>query len=266
MSENSVKISRESISHLSESDFKRVCEIIEELQLSEIPDKGKVKTLIEQSQKDYDYYNAMQLALKLALNGSYGAFIEKSFACYNADIANSITAMGRTIIKYCHQVSSDYWQNKWHLDYELHEKLGIDSSKVKPIVDGEEITAYGDTDSILGDSKIISESYGEVTIASYFDMIAKAEGVHGTMSGHNYVTPLDRAYSFDPITGEPTMTRVNRVIRREVNKQLYRITTVDGESIVVTEDHSCVVWREGVMMVVKPAQILDSDDVLILVR
>ena len=33
--------------------------------------------------KEVDYYNALQLALKLVLNGSYGAFATSYFILYN---------------------------------------------------------------------------------------------------------------------------------------------------------------------------------------
>jgi hypothetical protein len=36
-----------------------------------------------QLKRDVDYYNALQLALKLVLNGSYGAFAANYFVLFN---------------------------------------------------------------------------------------------------------------------------------------------------------------------------------------
>jgi hypothetical protein len=46
-------------------------------------------------------------------------------------------------------VNEKYWYDQWHLDYELHSKLGI--KNVTPISkkDGEEVSIYADTDSLF---------------------------------------------------------------------------------------------------------------------
>lgn len=71
------------------------------------------------------YYNALQMALKLVLNGSYGAFANAFFVCSNKDIAGAITAMGRELIQYMDTCNEEYWYDLWHLDAELHERLGV---------------------------------------------------------------------------------------------------------------------------------------------
>jgi DNA polymerase elongation subunit (family B) len=80
---------------------------------------------LELALKEYNYNNAMQLAYKLILNGSYGAFANPYFACTNMAIAGGITSMGRHIIQYMDICNEKYWYEKFHLDYELHEILGV---------------------------------------------------------------------------------------------------------------------------------------------
>lgn len=44
-------------------------------------------------------------------------------------------------------VNEDYWYNQWHLDFELHEKLGI--KNVTQIDKSEHVSIYADTDSLF---------------------------------------------------------------------------------------------------------------------
>jgi hypothetical protein len=80
-----------------------------------------------------NFHNSKQMGLKLILNGIYGAFGNKFFVCSDVSIAESITIMGQELIKYMDKLNEDYFYDIWHLDYELHEKLGI--SNVKKIDD-----------------------------------------------------------------------------------------------------------------------------------
>lgn len=105
--------------------------------------KIKASTL----KKEVDYYNAFQLALKLVLNGSYGAFATPYFILYNNHVAGTITAQGRELTQTMDKCNQDYWYNQWHLDYDLHKKLNIDNVTI--IKENEPVSIYGDTDSIF---------------------------------------------------------------------------------------------------------------------
>lgn len=87
---------------------------------------NELKILIDNKKKERDYNKAMQLALKLVINGTYGAFANKYFVCSNADIANAITAHGRDINQFMLENIENHFYNKWHLDKRMHEKLGVE--------------------------------------------------------------------------------------------------------------------------------------------
>lgn len=87
---------------------------------------NELKDLIDNKKKERDYAKAMQLALKLTLNGTYGAFANKYFVCSNGDIANSITAHGRDINQFMMEKIEKYFYNEWHLDKSIHNNLGIE--------------------------------------------------------------------------------------------------------------------------------------------
>lgn len=91
--------------------------------------KQKIKDLenkISKKKAEKDYYKAMQLALKLVINGTYGAFANQHFVASNADIANAITAHGRDVNQHCMYNIEDHFYNKWHLNKEMHRKLGME--------------------------------------------------------------------------------------------------------------------------------------------
>ena len=53
-------------------------------------------------------------------------------------------------------------------------------------------------------------------------------------------------------------------MRNKVYKPKWRLKTKDGKEIVVTNDHSMIVFRDGEKLEVKPYEILPSDKVLII--
>jgi len=142
---------------------------------------------IKYCNKKYQYFNAMQNAMKLCLNSVYGAFGNEFFVCSTIDIAGGVTIMGRDVIKYMDNINENYWYNYWHEDFELHKHLGItvpvtkmDDSwlhrESKTLHDGEvtqqemedgiyqrkeTVSAYADTDSLFVCFQYIIDNYCE---------------------------------------------------------------------------------------------------------
>jgi DNA polymerase elongation subunit (family B) len=107
----------------------------------------ELKIKANEIKKSADYYNALQLALKLVLNGSYGAFAAAYFVLFNNHVASSITAQGRDLTQTMNRVNEDYWYNHWHLDTELHRKISI--KNVRQITEKKHVSIYADTDSLF---------------------------------------------------------------------------------------------------------------------
>ena len=72
----------------------------------------ELKLKANELKREADYYNALQNALKLILNGSYGAFATPYFILFNNSVASSITAQGRDLTKTMDRVNEDYWYNQ----------------------------------------------------------------------------------------------------------------------------------------------------------
>jgi hypothetical protein len=116
------------------------------------------KAQIEEAKKESDKFNSMQLALKLILNGSYGAFANKHFVCFCNGVASTITAHGRDLIKVMDRAGNHYFKNKWHLDHEVHKLLGV--NHVEKLSKDAEYCVYVDTDSNFFTLKPAMESCG----------------------------------------------------------------------------------------------------------
>lgn len=108
---------------------------------------ASVKSKIAKLKQEVDYFNSLQLALKLVLNGSYGAFATQYFILFNNQVAGTITAEGRELTKTMDRDNEDYWYNQWHLDTDLHKEMFI--KDVYQISEGTTVSVYGDTDSLF---------------------------------------------------------------------------------------------------------------------
>lgn len=104
-----------------------------------------------------DYKNEEQ-GIKLTLNSIYGALGNAYFALFNPEVAESVTLQGQDLIKFAAKVINKYFHEHWHLDKEIHEKLG--ARNVRPIT--EDMVIYIDTDSNY-------VNFGNVTNSCEFD-------------------------------------------------------------------------------------------------
>lgn len=98
---------------------------------------------LEQQIKSLDL---KQNAIKILINSFYGAFGNRYFYFHNNEIAQSITLQGQDLIKFSIRAVNHYFTQKWHLDTDLHEKLGISGMQINKVE--REAAVYTDTDSV----------------------------------------------------------------------------------------------------------------------
>ena len=98
--------------------------------------------LKEYQKKSSDFYNTEQ-GIKLTLNSIYGATGNQYFALFNTDVAESVTLQGQDIWKFAEKIINRYFNDMWHLDTELHEKMGVRNVRKITL----DFIIYGDTDS-----------------------------------------------------------------------------------------------------------------------
>jgi hypothetical protein len=314
-----------------------------------------LRNKVTQKKAEYDYNKAMQLALKLVLNGTYGAFANKYFVLSNSKIANAITVMGRNVIQYMLEKIEDYFYNNWHKDEKIHQLLGLEYlvrnkndnnyyflnrnyeaidrpfsqlntgdinndilksrniplSRLKKIDEYEKndwvilyeyhiwdfdsvkaldenpdwemidekrrsnpdevfrsykgdnpILIYGDTDS-CDKNTIIRTNKGEITIENFYNENIKNGSAGNTLKGHESVNTDDKILNYDDKKGL-YYAPVKRIIRHKVSKPKWRLKTKSGKEILVTNDHSMIVFRNGKKLEIKPSNILKTDKILVI--
>jgi len=55
---------------------------------------------------------------------------------------------------------------------------------------------------------------------------------------------------------------IKRIIRHKVSKPKWKLRTKSGKEIIVTNDHSMIVFRNAKKLEVKPSEILKTDKIL----
>ena len=155
-------------------------------------------------------------------------------------------------------VNERYWYEQWHLDYELHSRLGI--KNVTKINKDEPTSIYADTDSV--DSKSIVRTEKSIfTIEDWYNSNIKNGSAGITLNGHESVLTDDKILNYHPEKGI-YYSNVKRIIRHKVSKDKWRLKTKSGKEVIVTNDHSMIVFRNGEKIEVKPSEILKTDKII----
>lgn len=295
---------------------------------------------------DHDFFKAMNLALKLVLNGSYGAFCHPAFSVSNTNIANSITASAREVIIFMLDHIEEYFYNHWHEDKSTHNILGsnyiskgedgkyyyhrpdgklvdkfgrdkeedifktyhleqkdiVENDKKEFILDKkyevikkifiwdfsdvralsheylippdtksnvwdetrgvfkEPIIIYGDTDSVISSTSISYEN-GKSSIEELYNKNIENGSAGETSNGHESVNCKEKVLNYDKEKGL-YYAPVKRIIRHKVTKPKWCLKTKSGKEIIVTNDHSMIVFRDRKQIEIKPCNILNTDKIL----
>lgn len=120
-----------------------------------------------------------------------------------------------------------------------------------------DVTLLSDTDSVVG-STMIRTPEGAKTIEDLFneslEIVLDSRGREFGSSDNRFALGYD---------GNSAMMPIRHVYRHKTKKKLYKITTETGRSITITEDHSLMIRRDGVLMEVKPTDVNTDTDVCI---
>lgn len=104
----------------------------------------ELKAEIKRLQDLKEEYNGLQHSIKIFINSVYGACASIYFTGYNVYVAEAVTLQGQDLIHFANDIIDDYFLNKWHLDTELHKKLGL--THVNKVL-AKTVVVYNDTDS-----------------------------------------------------------------------------------------------------------------------
>lgn len=176
--------------------------------------------------------NIEQNALKIMINGLYGALGNPNFILFNEDIANAITGNSRFYVQL------------------FSKNIEIESGSK---------CIYNDTDSVDGDSAI--NINGEnIKISDFYDSVQTQE--NETSSGKfckEVKSCLTPAVSSDFKIGQKP---VKYVMKHKVKKRMFKIKS-RGKEVVITEDHSIMVNRGGSLIDVKASEMVCGDEIIL---
>jgi len=217
----------------------------------------ELKIEIQRLEGIKDEYNGLQHSIKIFINSVYGACASIYFVGYNVHVAEAVTLQGQDLIFYANNTLDDYFLNKWHLDKKLHEALGL--THVNKIL-AKTIVIYNDTDSCSSDT-IIQTPTQKMTIEEFYNNNSKKSPTKITLKGHESIKTLQKILNWsekDYLYYVP----VKRIIRHKVKKPKWILKTKSGKKILVTDNHSMIIFRDGVKKEIKPSEILKTDKIL----
>lgn len=184
------------------------------------------------------FWNMRQQARKILLNSLYGALLNEACKFYDHRMGQSVTLTGRSIAR--------------HMNAHVNKFFTGDATHTGACI------AYVDTDSTFSCARITT-SIGDFTIEDLFN-----RGTIHWRNGEKEYSVDDRILvrTYDPKTGQAVMRPMNYVYRHKVTKKRWKITDQLGNEILVTEDHSIMIERNGTFMSVPPRDILSTDIVI----
>ena len=243
----------------------------------------ELKAMIPVIKNEIVYLDSNQLAMKYLMNSMYGGASHVNFYWYNMNIANDITGEARNLIHRMEHHIPDFIAKNWTTLYDVHKQLGIevDQEKAKEVlknayfvpkeVDPDTYNApsfvlpvYGDTDSVNSLTIIKLQRENEqkqMTIEEWFEDNLD-DIVLRTPNGSELIPTTDKVLNYSD-NGKLEYHPVSYIMRHKVTKPKWRLKTKTGKEIIVTADHSMIVFRNGKKITVKPNEILPTDRILV---
>ena len=192
-----------------------------------------------ETEAEREYWDKRQLVKKINLNSLYGAILNAGCRFFDKRIGQSTTLTGRSIAK--------------HMDAYTNECITGEYDHV-----GEAII-YGD--SVTGDTLIRISDGSSVTIEKLFEQIP-----YKVVQDENkeYAIPTSEYDSYEVLgynsfNDQALWRKISYVMRHKTTKKKYKITSETGKEIIVTEDHSLIVDRDGFTIEVKPTELQETD-------
>ena len=250
---------------LSDMGYNITCTAdLEQIDLIELA--PKLRTEIE-------FYVSYEQAMKLLGNSMYGGSSHVRFFWFNMSLANDITGEARNVIKLMEEHIPEYIKTNWPYMTDVHKELGITvnpDKAYKMLADNGQKSfvdvIYGDTDSVFSNTliniQLKDNTTKTVTIETLYNEYGLADAGK-TLVGHESVKTDVKILNWDENNklyyGKPM-----RIIRHKVTKPKWKLKTKSGKEIIVTNDHSMIVFRNGKKIEIKPYNILPSDKVLVI--
>jgi intein/homing endonuclease len=232
----------------------------------------ELKTLKEEITNKRQELLLLEMAQKTLGNAAYGASASPWFYFFNVDLAADITGECRHLTKYMWDrfekwFHEDIWERK-----DLWEKFNfaLDESK-HDWYRQQHVSVYSDTDSSKSDSLLLIKDNknieSKITIEDFFNKHFEKNGLADITTNNQEIVKCsddtvlnwtdDKKLYYAP---------VKYIMRHKVTKSKFRIKSKSGKEVIVTGDHSCIVFRDGKQMEIKAKDINPKTDKILVIH
>lgn len=211
---------------------------------------SEVYAQIVAKKKTAELYDSQQHTMKIFLNSTYGALLNQWFLYSDPRLGASTTGSGRQITTH---MTEEISYISTGVRYPLIKTTHVEKGETHHIYTTDSpVTIYGDTDSVAGDS-VLRTNRGNMSIEQLFSSadIIRTVG----KKRHAFFDQAVECLTFDPVSREAVFKRVREVYAHKTTKRKFRLTDAMGNVLYVTADHSCMVYRNGELIEVKPENI-----------
>lgn len=234
-------------------------------------DLEQLKRFKDEVESKRQEYFLLEIAQKQLGNAAYGAAASPYFYFFSVDLAADITSECRNLTKTMWAKNEEWfheeiWKRKdlWkQFDFALDESKH-DWYRKQPV------SIYSDTDSCFSKSIINYNKYNNqksAYIENIFNDELKENGLYDvTINGQEIVKCKDlKVLNWSEDKGL-NYVPVNYIMRHKVTKPKYKIKTKSGKEVIVTGDHSCIVFRDGKKLTIKANEINPKTDKILTIK
>lgn len=250
----------------------------------------ELKNKIDELNDKVGFFETQQLAIKKFINSVYGATASAYFVGFNPNVAEAITLQGQHLNHFSEIAVNDYFKGPFQADTALHKELGIKTKdtlkidislgklqKLEPLTgpefsylngETESLVIAGDTDSVSGDTCIYTNGMRMCIEDAWVLLKRINHDVALKMSSDHIMVPggTMSTMTYDPVTESVVEAPIKYISKHVVKKKKWRVTSKDGNSVEVTNDHSMMVMRDGQLIEVKPEEINPETDKLVVAK
>lgn len=209
------------------------------LEINDEEEAQRQKMLIETN-------DLAQYVLKIFLNSCYGSLsMEINTFSHGHGFSAAITSGGRLANRLANHYVSNF----------------IAKANGSQNTNGYEFSKQCDTDSVLGDTKIIVNGK-RISIEDYYDSLTDSEFLKNDVENNNFIKKVSNDTALS-CSNDLTIkdNRVLHIMKHRVTKGFYTIK-LNGKSVTITEDHSIMVLRNNELISITPKDILKTDKLI----
>ena len=198
------------------------------------------KTPTKELEKEIARCNNIQMARKIQLNSAYGSIGNEFFRYFKLANAEAITLSGQVAIRWIENRMNQY----------LNKILKTEN--IDYIIASDTDSVVGSTGVYVNGEKIEIERLYE-NVCHSGNLVCKRDNddyVHNVSNLNLYTKSYDGNFLVED--------KIIHIMRHRVKKKLYKIEVNENE-IILTEDHSLVVERNGELISIKPYEVNEND-------